>query len=328
MCRRFDSAPGHHFIVPMITLPTPESLQNAANTLKKEGIVAFPTETVYGLGGLAGSDRAVAKIYETKGRPSFNPLIVHVDSFVQAKKVGVFDKTTQNLVSLFWPGPLTVVVPIHPEAHLSSLATAGLNTVAIRFSSHPILLSLLRLVGEPLVAPSANPSGLLTSTTAAHVQRAFPFLSVIDGGQTSRGLESTILSVDGATIKVLRPGAISQEEIETRLQATLVVVQNGEKISSPGQTLSHYAPSLPLRLNASNQSESEAFLGFGKTNTTPHLNLSPCGSLEEAAHNLFSFLHTLDNPALYTGIAVAPIPNTGVGTAINDRLNRAAASCR
>lgn len=310
----------------MIVLPTPENLQIAAHLLKKEEVVVFPTETVYGLGGLARSDKAVTKIYETKGRPSYNPLIVHVDSLSQAKKIGVFDALTEKIVSFFWPGPLTVVVPLHPEANLSSLATAGLTTVAIRFSAHPLLLSLLRLLKEPLVAPSANPSGFLTSTTASHVHQAFPSVYILDGGPTPKGLESTILSVDEGIVKLLRPGIISQEEIENKTNLSVYFVQPTEKISSPGQTLSHYAPSLPLRLNVEEPHKKEAFLGFGKTNPAPTLNLSPSGSLEEAAHNLFSFLHALDNPALYSGIAVAPIPQQGVGFAINDRLQRASFS--
>ncbi|HCI48677.1 MAG: threonylcarbamoyl-AMP synthase [Alphaproteobacteria bacterium RIFCSPLOWO2_01_FULL_45_8] len=310
----------------MIALPTPNNLQTAASLLKKEDIVAFPTETVYGLGGLARSDKAVLKIYETKGRPLHNPLIVHVDSLSQAKEVGVFDEPTEKIVSLFWPGPLTVIVPRHPKAALSSFATAGLETVALRFSSHPLLLSLLRLVGEPLVAPSANPSGLLTSTTTAHVQKSLPSVLVLEGGATQQGIESTIVRVEEGIVSILRAGAIAREEIERKSLFPTLFREHHKKISSPGQTLHHYAPSLPLRMNVVDPAEKEAFLGFGKTEKTTTLNLSASGSLEEAAHFLFSFLHILDNPARYSGISVAPIPNTGIGAAINDRLKRASFS--
>ena len=310
----------------MIVLPTPDNLQKAALLLKNKGVVAFSTETVYGLGGLASSDMAVLKIYETKGRPTNNPLIVHVDSLSQAKKIGVFDVLTEKMVSIFWPGPLTVVVPLHPDAPLSSLATAGLKTVAIRFSNHPLLLSLLRLVGEPLVAPSANPSGFLTSTSADHVHKSFPSVFILNGGETQGGVESTIIQAEESIVSILRAGAISREELENKAFMPTVFREQPNKISSPGQTLHHYAPSLPLRMNAVEPTEGEAFLGFGKTFLSPTLNLSPSGSLEEAAHHLFSFLHILDNPVLYSGIAVSSIPNIGVGVAINDRLTRASFS--
>lgn len=310
----------------MIVLPTPDNLQKAAFLLQNQEIVAFPTETVYGLGGLASSDTAVLKIYETKGRPTYNPLIVHVESLSQAKKIGVFDGLTEKIVSIFWPGPLTVVVPLHPDAVLSPLATAGLKTVALRFSNHPLLSSLLRLAGEPLVAPSANPSGFLTSTSANHVQKSFPGVLILEGGETAGGVESTIIQIEDGILSILRAGAISREEIENKASMPIVFREKPTQISSPGQTLHHYAPSLPLRMNVVKPTEGEALLGFGKLPVSPTLNLSPSGSLEEAAHHLFSFLHILDNPALYSGISVSPIPNIGVGVAINDRLTRASFS--
>lgn len=308
----------------MIFLPTSENLKKAATLLQEENIISFPTETVYGLGGLARSDIAVLKIYHTKGRPSYNPLIVHVSSLNQAKTIGVFNGATEKLVSLFWPGPLTVVVPLQNPPKVSSFVTAGLDTVAIRFSSHPILLELLNLVGEPLVAPSANPSGFLTSTTAQHVHKAFPSLFVLEGGACTQGVESTIVQVTDEKIYILRPGAVSREEIEAKMGRRVETIENSQKVSAPGQTLHHYAPTLPLRMNVLCPQEKEAFLGFGKMSISPTLNLSPEGSLEEAAHKLFSFLHQLDNPSHYTGIAVAPLPNTGIGVALNDRLTRAA----
>lgn len=308
----------------MIFLPTPENLKKAATLLHQEDIISFPTETVYGLGGVARSDKAVLKIYQTKGRPSYNPLIVHVGSLEQATTLGVFNDATQKLVSFFWPGPLTVVVPLKKTSRLSSFVTAGLDMVALRFSNHPILLELLQLVGEPLVAPSANPSGFLTSTTADHVHKAFPSLFILDGGACDQGVESTIVQATEEKIFILRHGAISQEEIKKRTGLPVSTNDAPQQILAPGQTLHHYAPTLPLRMNVLTPQEKEAFLGFGKTTIPSTLNLSLSGSLEEAAHNLFSFLHLLDNPSRYTGIAVAPIPNAGIGAALNDRLRRAA----
>jgi L-threonylcarbamoyladenylate synthase len=310
----------------MILLPSPETLRKAADVLLKEGLVAFPTETVYGLGGLARSDNAVKKIFQTKGRPSYNPLIVHVSSFSQAKEIALFSPLLEKTVSLFWPGPLTVVAPLKEGAAISSLATSGLKTVALRFSSHPLLTNLLSLIKEPLVAPSANASGFLSSTTAQHVQKSLPDIPVLDGGETGEGVESTIICIEGERLSLLRPGALSIEEVEKKTGASVLVNTEQKSILSPGQTKHHYAPSLPLHINRVSPEEGEAFLGFGKTETPTTLNLSPEGSLKEAAHNLFSFLHTLDNPALYKGISVAPIPNTGVGVAINDRLHRASFS--
>jgi len=307
-------------------LPSPENLQKAAEALLKEELIAFPTETVYGLGGLARSDNAVKKIFKTKSRPSYNPLIVHVSSLGQAKEIAFFSPLLEKTVSLFWPGALTVIAPLKEGAKISSLATAGLKTVAIRFSNHPLLTSLLNLVKEPLVAPSANASGFLSSTTAHHVQKSLPGILIFDGGETREGVESTIICIEGERLSLLRPGALSVEEIEKKTRSSVLVNTEQKSISSPGQTKHHYAPSLPLHINRSFPEEGEAFLGFGKTEAPTTLNLSPQGSLKEAAHNLFSFLHKLDSPTLYKGISVAPIPNTGVGVAINDRLRRAAIS--
>lgn len=328
MCRRFDSALGHHFKFSktMIFLPTPHNIQKAASLLKKEDVVAFPTETVYGLGGLCRSHRAISKIFQTKSRPSHNPLIVHVDSLSQAKEIGSFDKLSEKIVSLFWPGPLTIVVPTNPAANLSPLATSGLTTVAIRFSDHPILMSLLRLIGEPLVAPSANLSGHLSPTSANHVEKNFPDLFILDGGETSKGVESTIVCTKEGRVSILRSGAITKEQIESQSHLPVSWAEQQQEISSPGQLLHHYAPSLPLRVGVEKPREGEAFLGFGPTKHPTTFNLSHKGSLEEAAHNLFSFLYLVDNPSLYKGISVSPIPFYGLGVTINDRLKRASLS--
>lgn len=302
-------------------------IAKAAKILKKEGLVVFPTETVYGIGGLASSDRAVSAIYKAKGRPAYNPLIVHVDSMEQAESIATLPQKIKDLTNIFWPGPLTVVVPLKKGANIAPLACAGLKTVALRFSNHPILLALLKEVGAPLVGPSANLSGKLTSTTAAHVQKNFPDLLVLDGGATEKGVESTVVTYDKGILHILRPGAISVDEIEENTAIPILLSKETKKIVSPGQTDRHYAPNLRLRMNAWAPQKDEAFLAFGRNehpDTT--INLSTSGSLEEAAKNLFQFLHVLDNPFRYSGIAVAPIPEEGLGVTINDRLRRACKS--
>lgn len=307
--------------------PSPENIYDAAQRLKREELVVFPTETVYGLGGIASSDAAVKAIYAAKGRPAYNPLIVHVQSQEEAAALGAFPEEIKQATEAFWPGPLTVVVPLKNGAPLSPLATAGLKTVALRFSKNPVLLELLRQTGGPLVAPSANRSGSLTATSAAHAQKYFPNLMVLDGGETEIGLESTVITHQKGLLHILRPGAISKEALEEKVDIPVVFSSKEKKVTSPGQTDRHYAPSIRMRMDAREPLKGEAFLGFGKhapEHTT--LNLSPSGALEEAAKNLFSFLHTLDNPHRYSGIAVAPIPNTGLGASINDRLRRACQS--
>ena len=303
--------------------PTPENIAVAARLLKDHNLVIFPSETVYGLGALASSDLAVKKIYLEKKRPSYNPLIVHVSSLAQAESLGVFSDDIKKVVNVFWPGPLTVVVPLREDAQISPIATAGLKTVALRFSKHKILLSLLDAVGEPLVAPSANPSGSLSSTCAEHIRKYFPHLPLVDGGQAEAGLESTVVTERNGVVHILRPGAISLEDIEQKTALPTVFAPKESSISSPGQLDRHYAPKLRLRMNAYEPLKGEAYLGFGKTKINCALNLSPLGSLEEAAANLFKYLHILDNPVRYTGIAVSPIPDEGLGVSINDRLQRA-----
>lgn len=290
----------------------------ACAILKADGLVAFPTETVYGLGANAVSDTAVAHLYATKNRPTFNPLIVHVRSLDDAERYGRFNTMAHTLASQFWPGPLTLVVPLLDQSPLSKLALAGLSTVALRVPHHPVALKLLEAFDGPIVAPSANRSGHLSPTYAHHVEQslgnAVPL--ILDGGPTTCGIESTILDVTTTTPKILRPGALDLSHRYDVLETPI--------ITAPGQMESHYAPRLPLRINTTMPHPTDAFLAFGP-HTRGHKNLSSTGNFQEAAANLFAFLHDLDDPTIYTGIAVAPIPMEGLGIAINDRLKRAAA---
>lgn len=302
--------------VPEIT----ENLAKFAAMLRAGDVVAFPTETVYGLGADATNSDAVLKIYETKGRPRFNPLIVHVADVAMAKKLVEFSLLAGKLAS-FWPGPLTLVLPKRPDAGLSDIVTAGLDTVGIRIPDHPLALALIRETGRPLAAPSANPSGRLSPTTAAQVRAALPSVPVIDGGASQSGVESTILAVDGDTVTQLRAGALPRNQIETLLGKPIAMAKAGAAISAPGMLASHYAPRAQLRLNAEAAAADETYLAFGPRTGT--LNLSSSGDLHEAARNLFAMLHELDATA--QKIAVAPIPQQGLGEAINDRLERAAA---
>lgn len=300
---------------------TAETIEQFAAILRAGGVVAFPTETVYGLGADATNSDAVLKIYETKGRPRFNPLIVHVADLEMARGLVEFHPLAERLTQ-FWPGPLTLVLKKRAEASLSDIVTAGLDTVGIRVPGHPLALDLIRAAGRPLAAPSANPSGRLSPTTAAQVERGFAGrVPVLDGGPSSAGVESTILAVGGDTVTQLRAGALPRHEIEAALGAPVAIAKAGGAIVAPGMLASHYAPNARLRLNATSAEAAEAYLAFGPGEGT--LNLSPSGSLREAARNLFAMLHELD--AKFDRIAVAPIPHQGLGEAINDRLQRAAA---
>ncbi|WP_423065591.1 L-threonylcarbamoyladenylate synthase [Devosia sp. CN2-171] len=284
-------------------------------------LVAFPTETVYGLGADATNSDAVLKIYETKGRPRFNPLIVHVADLAMAEQLVAFSPLAHKLAA-FWPGPLTLVLPRLPDAGLSDIVTAGLDTVGIRIPDHPLARDLIRAAGRPLAAPSANPSGKLSPTTAAQVDRAFGGrVPVLDGGPSQSGVESTILAVEGEVVTQLRAGALPREQIETAIGRPVAQAAPDAKVAAPGMLASHYAPNATLRLDAEWPEPGETYLGFGPG--PEGANLSPSGDLREAARNLFSMLHRLDETA--TRIAVAPIPHTGLGEAINDRLKRAAA---
>jgi L-threonylcarbamoyladenylate synthase len=289
--------------------------------LRAGGLVAFPTETVYGLGADATSSDAVLAIYETKGRPRFNPLIVHVADLAMAETLVEFSPLARQLAR-FWPGPLTLVLQSRPGAGLSDLVTAGLDTVGIRIPDHPLALALIRAAGRPLAAPSANPSGKLSPTTAEQVRRGFAGrVPVLDGGPCQAGVESTILAVTGDSVVQLRAGALPRETIEAAIGQPVAVAAAGAAIAAPGMLASHYAPEAALRLDATSFAPDEASLGFGPGEFT--LNLSPAADLHEAARNLFSFLHQLDSS--HSRIAVSPIPTTGLGEAINDRLKRAAA---
>ncbi|MGK7752894.1 MULTISPECIES: L-threonylcarbamoyladenylate synthase [unclassified Roseovarius] len=295
----------------------------AAGVWRDGGLVAFPTETVYGLGADARNDRAVARIFEAKGRPRFNPLIVHVPDAEAAKALVDWSDAAEILGSAFWPGALTLVLPIKDDAGLSPLVTAELPTLAVRVPAHPVAQALLRAFGGPVAAPSANPSGRISPTEAAHVAAGLSgrIEAIVEGGACEVGLESTILGLEGAPT-LLRPGGIPAEAIEAALGAPLGRHDAGGTLTAPGQMVSHYAPGAAVRLNATVADEGELFLGFGPMDCD--LNLSPTGDLVEAAANLFAALHRLDAKGA-AGIAVAPIPETGLGRAINDRLRRAAA---
>jgi L-threonylcarbamoyladenylate synthase len=297
-----------------------------AGLLKAGGLVAFPTETVYGLGADATNSEAVLGIYETKGRPRFNPLIVHCADLAMAETLVEFSPIARRLAR-FWPGPLTLVLPKKPAAPLSDLVTAGLDTVGVRVPAHPLALALIRAAGTPLAGPSANPSGKLSPTTAEQVRKGFHGrVPVLDGGPCTAGVESTILAVAGDAVTQLRAGALPRAEIEAAIGQPIAIASENAAVAAPGMLASHYAPNARLRLDAAAPRPGEAYLAFGPEpadGAEPLRNLSPAGDLREAARNLFAMLHELD--LLAAGIAVAPIPHTGLGEAINDRLKRAAA---
>lgn len=292
----------------------PEAITEAARLIRAGEPVAVPTETVYGLAADATNPDAVARIYEAKGRPSFNPLIVHVPDLAAAERLGEFNEAARSLAEQHWPGPLTLVVPSRPGSPVASLVTAGLPTIAIRCPAHPAMRALLDACGLPLAAPSANASGRISPTRAEHVLASLEgrIAMVIDGGPTAVGLESTIVAVSGGALRLLRPGPI---EIDDSVRET------GSAIQAPGMLASHYAPAKPLRLNATSASEGERLIGFGPI--AGDVSLSPSGDLREAAARLFDLLHQADT-APAAAIAVAPIPDNGLGRAINDRLSRAA----
>ena len=300
-----------------------QGIETAANTLRDGNLVAFPTETVYGLGADARNGEAVAQIFEAKGRPAFNPLIIHVATLEMATEIAVFDAAAMRLAAAFWPGPMTLVLPLRADAGLSSLVTAGLSSVGIRLPAHPAAQQLLAVFGGPVAAPSANRSGKISPTTAAHVANGLSgrIAAILDAGPCDVGLESTIIGFD-PTPTLLRAGGLPTEAIEACLGTALANHIPSETPNAPGQLSSHYAPTARVRLNATNKTAGELKLGFGP-DPDADLNLSPSGDLIEAAANLFQHLHELD--AKNAPIAVAPIPNTGLGIAINDRLTRAAA---
>jgi L-threonylcarbamoyladenylate synthase len=307
----------------------------AARTLAEGGLVAFPTETVYGLGADATNPAAVARIYQAKGRPAFNPLIAHVGDVAAARQIARFDAPAIALAEAFWPGPLTLVLPKTENCAVADLATAGLDTVAIRIPAHPVARDILRAFGGPVVAPSANLSGHVSPTTATHVQSdlAGRIELIVDGGPVAVGVESTVVGCFDAPM-LLRPGGVPRAEIERVLGRTLVQPPADAGTDSvqplaPGMLTSHYAPRAKVRLNAVKLEAGEALLAFGLgaisgiDAASIVMNLSERGDLDEAAANLFGHLRALDGKGVRT-IAVMPIPNEGLGEAINDRLRRAA----
>jgi L-threonylcarbamoyladenylate synthase len=297
-------------------------IEAAVAALKRGGLVIMPTETVYGLAADAGDARAVAAVYAAKGRPAFNPLIAHVADVATARRIARFDERAERLAAAFWPGPLTLVLPVEDDALVCDLARAGLDTVAVRSPAHLVAHALLEAFGGPLVAPSANRSGRPSPTTYADaVEETGPAAAAaLDGGPCAIGLESTVVAlIDEA--RLLRPGSVTRSQIEALIGPLLEAEADARR--SPGRLSRHYAPSLPLRLNATEPRTDEVWLGFG-----PHggsgFNLSPEGDLAEAAANLFAYLRAADRSQGAAGISVAPIPDTGLGEAINDRLRRAA----
>jgi L-threonylcarbamoyladenylate synthase len=311
--------------------PTPAAIAKAARLLRDGKLVAFPTETVYGLGADARDDAAVASIFAAKGRPKFNPLIVHVANASAAERLGNFDERGRALVRRFWPGALTVVVARRADCGISWLATAGLETIALRCPAHEVAQSLLEAFGGPLAAPSANRSGSVTATTAQHVAESLGEAVdlILDGGPARLGLESTIVDLTVATPALLRPGAIPRGEIEPVIGPLSDAHDDRRAPRAPGRLERHYAPVKPLRLEAHSVAPHEGLLAFGKPpeGAKRMLNLSPARDLKEAAANLFAMLRVLDGQDI-SAIAVMPIPDHGLGEAINDRLRRAAAGTR
>ena len=309
------------------------TMVEAATILGNGGLVAFPTETVYGLGADARNDQAVARIFAAKNRPQFNPLIVHVMDIETAAAFADFGDRARALAARYWPGPLTLVLPRRTASGLSLLVSAGLDTVALRVPAHPAVQALLSAFDGPIAAPSANASGAVSPTRAEHIAGSLdiePDL-IIDDGPCPIGLESTVVDASGDSLCVLRHGAVTLEDLGADFGPVADASATGairNLVKSPGMLARHYATSLPLRLDARSASPDEAFLAFGNsapTGAAKTENLSPSGDLTEAAANLFAMLRSLDSPE-YQAIAVTPIPDRGLGRAINDRLRRAAAA--
>jgi L-threonylcarbamoyladenylate synthase len=306
----------------MILGPDPSGIARAAEILRDGGLVALPTETVYGLAARADSERAIAAIYRAKGRPEFNPLIVHVASLEQAGTLALLDERARLLAERFWPGPLTMVLPLREGAPVAPAVTAGLPTIALRMPAHPLTQAVLRETGLPLAAPSANRSGSVSPTTPEHVLASFGADAppVLAGGPCERGLESTIVALRENGWQLLRPGPVAASAVAAVLGDAMAGTPN--RIEAPGQLARHYSPGKPLRLAASGAEAGEFLIGFGEV--TGDCSLSPSGDLAEAAARLYDCLHRAaasDRPR----IAVAAIPDEGIGAAINDRLRRAAA---
>jgi L-threonylcarbamoyladenylate synthase len=307
---------------------TPDAIRRAAQALARGEIVAFPTETVYGLAASALDARAVAKVFAAKERPRFNPLIVHVQGLAEAGEYGLVNEAARKLASVFWPGPLTLVMKRRSTSGIADLVSAGLDTLALRAPAHPVAQALLAKAQLPLAGPSANRSGRISPTAAAHVEAELGDRAamILDGGPCPVGIESTVVTVAGEEPALLRPGAVPREAIERVLGAPLAAATAAERAASPGQLPAHYAPLTPLRLDAVAVRADEALLAFGAdvpAGARATVNLSRSGNLEEAASKLFAALRELDQGGA-AAIAVMPIPATGLGEAINDRLRRAA----
>lgn len=313
----------------MPVLPaTDETISEAAQALSRGDLVAFPTETVYGLGASARDAQAVVKVFSVKERPRFNPLIVHVPDRGAAETLAVFNEPARKLAEAFWPGPLSLVLPKRPESGIADLVTAGLDTIALRAPNHPVAQKLLAQAKVPIAAPSANRSGRISPTTAAHVAAELGELPamILDGGPCTLGIESTVVSLAGEEPMLLRLGATSRDAIEKVLRHPLVQASEDAAIASPGQLERHYAPTTPLRLEATSVGADEALLAFGPDapqGAVAAINLSEAGDLTEAATNFFAALRALDESGA-SAIAVTPIPDENLGEAINDRLRRAA----
>lgn len=325
--RNSTAAPGFGArVVPADTA----AITRAGDLLRQGRLVAIPTETVYGLAADATNGQAVAHIFEAKGRPRFNPLIVHVPGLAEAERLAEFSPQARRLAAAFWPGPLTLVVRRRADCGLSDLVTAGLDTVALRVPDHPVAQAVLKAAGRPLAAPSANRSGHVSATLASHVAEdcGENLALILDAGPTAHGIESTVIDATGEELVLLRLGATTAEAIEAVLGVALKRQTNaGERPASPGQLLKHYAPRAKVRLDALDVIPGEALLAFASpvpATTGPVINLSPTGNMYEAAASLFAALRTLDASGASV-IAVMPIPDRGLGEAINDRLRRAAA---
>ncbi len=308
---------------------TDRGIRAAVAFLNQSGLVAFPTETVYGLGADARSDKAVAAVFAAKNRPTFNPLIVHVPDPAAARRLAIFSPSATALADAFWPGPLTLILPLREDAGLSPLVTAGGTTVAIRVPAHALARDLLTAFGGPIAAPSANPSGKVSPTDADHVMEGLTgrIDAVLDGGPCPVGIESAIVDLSGPTPRLARPGGLPQEALEEALHHPLEASEPG-KVTAPGQLASHYAPDVNLQLSADVADAGALWLTFGPSRGRRGLSLSESGDLTEAAANLFRHLREIDAMAAEAGIQrvlVDPIPEKGLGRAINDRLRRAAA---
>jgi len=303
---------------------TQKNIKQAAQLIKSGDIVAFPTETVYGLGADAYNATAIAKIFEAKNRPTFNPLISHIADTGILEDYVQTDERVYALAKKFWPGPLTMVLPRKQHNAALDLACAGLPTISVRMPNHPVALALIKAAQTPIVAPSANRSQSISPTTAQHVQNSLGnrVPMILDGGPCHVGVESTIIDLTTKKIVLLRAGGIAMEDIATFLNEEVVVSAGNPNLpSSPGQMLKHYAPEYSTRINVTIPEADEFMIGFGKIDG--HLNLSPTGDLAEATANLFAYMHIAEEQTKYTKIAIAPIPMTGLGRAINDRIKRA-----